>query len=213
MTRSRKEIYHAVDYDGEDSHYLDVTGWDGGGVQISLEARLGRMAFCLSGPSASRLHAMLTEALHRGGFGPRDARAPGPAAVRATTEDTAPAKEPLCYQCGMPPHVHWYKFHCARCGKAIPSADGHCLACEEGGPDMTDTAKLEDERAAAKARALYVFLVQFHGGDHAAGCHFENECAACSILDCKYNDPLHYHHDGCPSEWTREQVAGRADGA
>lgn len=28
------------------------------------------------------------------------------------------------------------------------------------------------------------------------------ECMACSERDCPHSDPLHYHHDGCPScEW------------
>lgn len=30
----------------------------------------------------------------------------------------------------------------------------------------------------------------------------ESECALCGFLDCPFEDPLHYHHDGCPSCWT-----------
>ncbi len=25
------------------------------------------------------------------------------------------------------------------------------------------------------------------------------ECMACSVRDCPYDEPLHWHHDGCPS--------------
>lgn len=25
------------------------------------------------------------------------------------------------------------------------------------------------------------------------------ECEECSKRDCPHKDPLHYHHDGCPS--------------
>lgn len=27
----------------------------------------------------------------------------------------------------------------------------------------------------------------------------EDECMICGENDCEYGDPLHYHHDGCPS--------------
>lgn len=26
-----------------------------------------------------------------------------------------------------------------------------------------------------------------------------NECSACAVRDCPEHEPLHYHHDGCPS--------------
>lgn len=26
------------------------------------------------------------------------------------------------------------------------------------------------------------------------------ECELCSERDCAFGDPLHYHHDGCPTE-------------
>jgi hypothetical protein len=25
-----------------------------------------------------------------------------------------------------------------------------------------------------------------------------DECMICGVRDCKGNEPLHYHHDGCP---------------
>lgn len=26
-----------------------------------------------------------------------------------------------------------------------------------------------------------------------------DECMVCGVRDCPYNEPLHYHHDGCPA--------------
>jgi len=26
----------------------------------------------------------------------------------------------------------------------------------------------------------------------------DSECIICGYRDCPYNEPLHYHHDGCP---------------
>lgn len=34
------------------------------------------------------------------------------------------------------------------------------------------------------------------------------ECAACGILACEYDDPLHFHHDGCPTEYAHELERG-----
>lgn len=28
-----------------------------------------------------------------------------------------------------------------------------------------------------------------------------DECTACSVRECPHRDPLHFHHDGCPSCW------------
>jgi len=30
------------------------------------------------------------------------------------------------------------------------------------------------------------------------------ECMLCSVRDCPGNEPLHYHHDGCPYCWQQE---------
>lgn len=27
----------------------------------------------------------------------------------------------------------------------------------------------------------------------------DEECLACGVRDCPYDEPLHYHHDGCPA--------------
>ncbi len=26
-----------------------------------------------------------------------------------------------------------------------------------------------------------------------------DECLVCGVRDCEFHEPLHYHHDGCPS--------------
>jgi hypothetical protein len=33
-----------------------------------------------------------------------------------------------------------------------------------------------------------------------------DECMLCSVRDCPGNEPLHYHHDGCPYCYTAEEV-------
>lgn len=32
------------------------------------------------------------------------------------------------------------------------------------------------------------------------------ECEACSRIICKYSDPMHFHHDGCPSCASNEKI-------
>lgn len=27
----------------------------------------------------------------------------------------------------------------------------------------------------------------------------QGECMQCSVVHCPFSDPLHFHHDGCPS--------------
>lgn len=45
-----------------------------------------------------------------------------------------------------------------------------------------------------------------HGNRDDGSCEEDGgECVICSVLDCPFNDPLHYHHDGCPSEWAEGQ--------
>lgn len=33
-----------------------------------------------------------------------------------------------------------------------------------------------------------------------------DECMICGVRDCPYNEPLHYHHDGCPACFFADQV-------
>lgn len=30
-----------------------------------------------------------------------------------------------------------------------------------------------------------------------------DECMLCGVRDCPDNEPLHYHHDGCPACWQK----------
>lgn len=44
--------------------------------------------------------------------------------------------------------------------------------------------------------------VKSHGP--TAECN-DAECLTCGKRDCPQHDPLHYHHDGCPSCWIELQ--------
>lgn len=35
--------------------------------------------------------------------------------------------------------------------------------------------------------------------DKALATCSDAECRSCSILVCPHSDPMHFHHDGCPS--------------
>lgn len=39
----------------------------------------------------------------------------------------------------------------------------------------------------------------------------EPECLVCAFRDCPYQEPLHYHHDGCPACWAHEQADREAE--
>lgn len=32
-----------------------------------------------------------------------------------------------------------------------------------------------------------------------------DECMICGVRECPYNEPLHFHHDGCPACWAHEK--------
>ena len=38
---------------------------------------------------------------------------------------------------------------------------------------------------------------------NALTCPIE-ECMLCAVRDCRGNEPLHYHHDGCPYCYNRD---------
>lgn len=58
----------------------------------------------------------------------------------------------------------------------------------------------------ARAPALLQWALRkldaFHALEGCAGeldtCR-DMECSACSIRECPHEDPMHFHHDGCPS--------------
>ena len=41
----------------------------------------------------------------------------------------------------------------------------------------------------------------------------DGECMVCGMRDCPHDDPLHYHHDDCPSCWVEEERRRLAEGA
>jgi hypothetical protein len=46
-------------------------------------------------------------------------------------------------------------------------------------------------------------LRQVEGHPATADCP-DMECLVCGIRDCPLQEPLHYHHDGCPAEYVAE---------
>lgn len=41
-------------------------------------------------------------------------------------------------------------------------------------------------------------MIELFGTDDHPICDYP-ECIMCSVRDCPHNEPLHYHHDGCPA--------------
>jgi hypothetical protein len=56
---------------------------------------------------------------------------------------------------------------------------------------------------------MFTTTTDEHGECNAEG----GECSLCGILDCPYDDPLHYHHDACPSEYANEPADPDTDAA
>ena len=58
--------------------------------------------------------------------------------------------------------------------------------------------KLRDAEA-REAKLTLDWISEYHRGDSEECCEAAGgECSLCSVLDCPGNEPLHYHHDGCP---------------
>lgn len=68
---------------------------------------------------------------------------------------------------------------------------------EQHGPDRWVTAVEEaaDALEAAEARVKDLETMVDKLLNHCP----EGECGECSEIVCPYGDPLHLHHDGCPS--------------
>lgn len=79
----------------------------------------------------------------------------------------------------------------------------------EGLEDAVEAARVKSmERAGdtLKLREVRAWHMAVTEKDANGECVAEGgECSLCGILDCPYDDPLHYHHDGCPSEYAVEQ--------
>lgn len=54
------------------------------------------------------------------------------------------------------------------------------------------------EQVEAKANEVVPDLVDIEPHPSTEECKIE-KCKECAVRDCKWNDPMHYHHDGCPS--------------
>ena len=78
--------------------------------------------------------------------------------------------------------------------------DADWRAVTERALAKVDEAALALESMAAErdARDRIATIRMFHARDLCA--EKDPECSVCSVLDCPMGDPLHYHHDGCPSE-------------
>lgn len=52
-------------------------------------------------------------------------------------------------------------------------------------------------------------IAYFHGHKDGECCDADcGECGICAVLDCPHGDPLHYHHDGCPSCYAPKTDSG-----
>lgn len=47
-------------------------------------------------------------------------------------------------------------------------------------------------------------IKQFHNQVDENGECIDKECTICAIIFCPFNEPLHYHHDGCPACFAEE---------
>jgi hypothetical protein len=44
----------------------------------------------------------------------------------------------------------------------------------------------------------------YYDPNHPDDC-MEDECLFCGVRDCPHNEPLHYHHDGCPACYSAQK--------
>lgn len=96
---------------------------------------------------------------------------------------------------------------CFGCYLSLGAAEGSAKRLNEAAEKWRDEAV----RAAAKevSHRMKEELRAIHG--LAENCKQEGgECSICSFIDCPFSDSLHYHHDGCPSEYMADGEAVRA---
>jgi hypothetical protein len=63
------------------------------------------------------------------------------------------------------------------------ATEGERLGLESANADGDYISVIEREREEAMS--------------HPTDCNVD-ECIDCGIRDCRFHEPLHYHHDGCP---------------
>lgn len=93
--------------------------------------------------------------------------------------------------------AHDEPMECFECGGQIEWVCKYC---------WMEPRKMESASNGIKLREVRAWHMAVTEKDVAGECVAESgECSLCGILDCPYDDPLHYHHDGCPSEYCQEQ--------
>jgi len=64
---------------------------------------------------------------------------------------------------------------------------------------------LSREELQAQNVLLNAEVARLHGVADALLAHCpDSECTICSKIVCPHGEPLHFHHDGCPSCYTEE---------
>lgn len=116
--------------------------------------------------------------------------------------------------------VHYTKIWRHEIAPVLDAAE-RVVAAEAGG-ELFKTLLANAERRAAIAEKKVATILEYHRraipeGDPNYPCpgeHRDGECLVCSIIDCAYAEPFHYHHDGCPAEWAMErELTERAERA
>jgi hypothetical protein len=92
---------------------------------------------------------------------------------------------PLCILCG---EAYDSDYDYGACPGCRPRSEQHCV--DSWAWEMI--RKLAERTCLLEARIILL--------EHPApeDCTVE-ECETCSIKNCPENNPLHFHHDGCPS--------------
>ena len=67
-----------------------------------------------------------------------------------------------------------------------------------------DAKRLQAASDAIKLREIRLWHMAVTPTENGKCIAEGGECSLCGILDCPLDDPLHYHHDGCPSEYVAE---------
>lgn len=75
--------------------------------------------------------------------------------------------------------------------------------------NMSDDEKKEIDNLVGEFMN-FIFDISKEGFKHTCD-DGDDECMLCAMDDCPHEDPLHYHHDGCPSCSMDEQESLQED--